>query len=56
MTEFDAYYKGRNDVWNGDRKRTRDQFETAELWTSYCRGYRSAAAEARLDADTEWDD
>lgn len=53
--EYNAYYAGRNDVWNGDAPRSRADFATAAEWESYCRGLRSARAENRLDADTEWD-
>jgi hypothetical protein len=53
--EYDAYYKGRNSVWNGDTKASRDEFETSAEWSSYIRGRRSAQAEERLDMDTEWD-
>jgi len=53
--EFDAYYKGRNSVWNEEPKREKADFATEAEWTSYKRGRRSAQAEERLDQDTDWD-
>lgn len=55
-TDYCAYYMGRNSIWNGDKKVTRSTFKSDADYTSYLRGRRSAAAEERLDADTEWDD
>lgn len=48
-----AYYAGRNAVWNESGFHPEDApgFEA-----EYRRGYRNAAAEIRLDADTEWDE
>lgn len=54
--ETKAYYKGRNSVWNGDTKEKRSAFESDAEYEAYLRGRRHAAAEERLDADTEWDD
>ncbi len=53
-TEYCAYYMGRNSIWNGDKKADRALFKSEKDWTSYLQGRRSAAAEERLDADTEW--
>jgi hypothetical protein len=54
-TEYCAYYMGRNSIWNQDAKAKRELFKTEADWTSYLQGRRSAAAEERLNADTEWD-
>jgi hypothetical protein len=54
--EFDAYYKGRNSVWNEEIKLERADFGSNEEWVSYKRGRRSAQAEEKLDQDTEWND
>jgi hypothetical protein len=54
MTEaVKAYYMGRNDVWNGF---PREPERAGRFQAEYKQGWRDAAAEMRLDADTEWDD
>lgn len=55
-TEYCAYYMGRNSIWHGDAKVARSNFQSDADYTSYLRGRKSAAAEERLDVDTEWDD
>jgi hypothetical protein len=52
-TAFAAYYAGRNAVWNDFGFHPED---AGKFVNDYRRGYRDAAAEMRLDADTEWDD
>jgi hypothetical protein len=51
--KVNAYYRGRNSVWNGFGPECDEA--TSELAAEYHRGRRSAFAEKRLDADTEWD-
>lgn len=46
------YYRGRNAVWNGTGK---VKFADPDAQKHFDRGYQSAAAEERLDRDTEWD-
>ena len=50
-----AFYMGRNSVWYEMPKSGRNEFKAAEDFNSYLRGRKSAQAELRLDADTEWD-
>jgi hypothetical protein len=54
--EFNAYYKGRNSIWNEEPRANRADFQTIGEWNSYKRGRRHAQQEERLDLDTEWDD
>lgn len=56
MTYLQAYYAGRNDLFNDEGKRSRKDFDSQENWEAYKRGYRHAAVEERLDADTSWDE
>lgn len=55
-TRYCAYYMGRNQIWNGDKKSPRSMFKSDADWADYIRGRRAAQAEVRLDLDTEWDD
>lgn len=54
-TKYCAYYMGRGSIWYGNAKAGRAMFKSDEDYQSYLDGRRSAAAEERLDADTEWD-
>jgi hypothetical protein len=49
------YAKGRNSVWYGQKMASREMFESDEAFKAYLIGRKSAQAEERLDADTEWD-
>ena len=51
--ETKAYYAGKNAGHYGDKPNPPADSKLAE---SYKRGYRHARSEARLDADTEWDE
>lgn len=48
-----AYYTGRNSVWNGDKRPC--PFKDEVLALNWKQGRRDAQAEERLDRDTEWD-
>ena len=52
-TETQAYYAGKNAGHWGVKPEFPADGALAE---SYRRGYRHARSEARLDADTEWDE
>jgi hypothetical protein len=52
--ERKAFYRGRTDAFAGD-KPDLTTCETAGEREEYRRGFRQAAAEERLNADTEWD-
>jgi ribosome modulation factor len=51
--ETDAYYAGRNSVWQGFGPTC--PFDHPTLRASWARGRRHALAEERLSDDTEWD-
>lgn len=53
QAERKAYYRGRSDAFAGDTRDTSSCATEGER-TEYLRGFRHAAAEERLDADTEW--
>ena len=54
-TSWCAFYMGRNSIDYGLPVAGRDAFKSNEDYRRYLDGRRSAAAEDRLDADTEWD-
>lgn len=55
-TAYCAYYKGRNDQYHGNKRLPRSSFKSDADYLDYKRGWKSSAAETRLDNDTEWDD
>lgn len=53
-TSWCAFYMGRNSIDYGLPVDGRNAFKSDEDYRRYLDGRRSAAAEDRLDADTEW--
>jgi ribosome modulation factor len=49
-----AYYAGRETAFRR-QKANACPYTQGDLYTAWQQGFRDAAAELRLDADTEWD-
>lgn len=53
--ERKAYYRGRSDAFNSDAGFEPSEDYTPSELAEYKRGFRHAAAEDRLNSDTDWD-